>query len=81
MMENTAITEFGNRSIDPATVKGWAVDADPENDPTYPIKDRNNGEHNGYSWDRPRQQEADVEVLHSNERPNLAAAFGKTLPP
>ena len=80
-MESTLIAEFGNRSIDPSTVKGWAVDADPENDPTYPIKDRNNGEHKGYSWDRPEQQDVDVEVLHSNERPNVSAAFGDTLPP
>ena len=81
MMENPTITEYGNRRIDPSTVRGWAVDADPDNDPTYPIKDRNNGEHAGYSWKRPDQQEEDVEVLHSNERPNLSAAFGTTLPP
>lgn len=80
-MENAAIREFGNERIDPFAVKGWGVDADPDNDPTYPIKDRNNGEHSGYSWRRPDQQSVDVEVLHSNERPNVSAAFGDTLPP
>jgi hypothetical protein len=67
--------------IDPETVPGWGVDADPENDPVYPIKKRNNGEHAGYSWQRPAQQRATVEVLHSNERPNLAAVFGTVTPP
>lgn len=67
--------------IDPTQVKGWAVDADPENDPTYPMKHRNNGEHRGYTWERPPQQTATVEVLQSNERPNLTAVFGTSTPP
>jgi hypothetical protein len=62
-------------------VKGWGVDADRKNDPTYPIKRRTNGEHRGYSWERPSQQPATVEVLHSNERPNLSTAFGTSTPP
>ena len=70
-----------NKTIDPSQVKGWGVDADPENDPTYPMKNRNNGEHEGYSWDRPTQQHSNVEVLHSNERPNVSAAFGTSTPP
>ena len=79
-MEALAIHN-NNQMIDPSQVKGWGVDADPDNDPTYPMKVRNNGEHAGYTWDRPTPQQADVEVLHSNERPNLSAAFGTTLPP
>ncbi|HYE19326.1 MAG TPA: hypothetical protein VEA69_12830 [Tepidisphaeraceae bacterium] len=67
--------------IDPSQVVGWGVDADPENDPTYPMKRRNNGEHAGHTWDRPPQQRTDVEVLHSNERPNLTAVFGESTPP
>src|SRR5918997_6534862 len=67
--------------IDPSQVKGWGVDADPQNDPTYPMKKRNNGEHAGYSWERPVQQPVSVEVLHSNERPNVSAAFGTSTPP
>ncbi len=66
---------------DPSQVKGWGVDADPQNDPTYPMKKRNNGEHAGYSWERPPQQPPTVEVLHSNERPNLTAVFGTSTPP
>ena len=69
------------RRVDPSQVKGWGVDADHGNDPTYPMKRRNDGEHEGYSWERPAQQPAEVEVLHSNERPNLSAAFGTSTPP
>ena len=66
---------------DPAQVKGWGVDADPENDPTYPMKNRTDGEHAGYSWERPPQQPITVEVLHSNERPDLTSVFGTSTPP
>lgn len=69
------------RSIDPADVPGWGIDADPDNDPTYPMKRRNDGEHAGYTWDRPQQQPVEVEVLHSNERPNVSAVFGTATPP
>ena len=67
--------------IDPTQIKGWGVDADSKNDPTYPIKRRNNGEHAGYSWERPTQQPVNVEVLHSNERPGVTAVFGTSTPP
>ncbi len=62
-------------------IKGWGIDADPKNDPTYPIKKRTNEEHKGYTWQRPEQQPIDIEILHSNERPNVSAVFGNTLPP
>jgi hypothetical protein len=70
-----------NTTIDTSQVKGWGVDANPKNDPTYPMKNRNNGEHAGYSWERPPQQPIDVEVLHSIERPNVTATFGTSVPP
>ena len=62
-------------------IKGWGVDADPENDPTYPMKNRTNEEHKGYTWERPLQQSENVEILHSNERPNITAVFGTSTPP
>jgi hypothetical protein len=62
-------------------IKGRGVDADPKNDPTYPMKSRNDGEHAGYSWERPPQQPITVEVLHSNERPDVTAVFGTSTPP
>ena len=66
---------------DSSQIKGWGVDADPNNDPTYPMKHRNNGEHAGYSWERPLQQPITVEVLHSNERPDVTSVFGTSTPP
>jgi hypothetical protein len=70
-----------NTKIDPSQVKGWGVDADPSNEPTYPMRHRVEGEHDGYSWERPAQQSETVEVLQSNERPNLSAVFGTSTPP
>ena len=62
-------------------IKGWGIDADIKNDPTYPIKKRNNAEHDGYSWERPAQQDETVEILKSVERPNLSAVYGTSKPP
>lgn len=65
-----------------AHIKGWGVDINPKNDPTYPIKDpRTDVEQQGYTWERPAQQPQTVEVLHSNERPNVSAVFGTVAPP
>src|ERR687897_3192818 len=66
---------------DPSRINGWGVDADPKNDPTYPMKNRDDGEHAGYSWERPPQQPITVEVLHSNERPDVTSVFGTSTPP
>jgi hypothetical protein len=70
-----------NTDKDYSHIKGWGVDADPKNDPTYPIKHRTNEEHKGYSWERPPLQPVNIEVLHSNERPNVTAVFGTSVPP
>ncbi len=69
------------RLVDTSKIKGWSVDANPENDPAYPMKRRNNGEHAGYTWQRPTQQPVNVEVLHSNERPHVTSVFGTSTPP
>lgn len=68
-------------NIDHPDIKGWGVDADPKNDPTYPMKHRNDGEHHGRNWERPPLQPVDVEVYHSIERPDLTAVFGTAEPP
>jgi hypothetical protein len=31
-----------NTPIDPKQIKGWGIDADPKNDPTYPMRARMN---------------------------------------
>jgi hypothetical protein len=66
---------------DHSQINGWGVDADPKNDPTYPMRNRNNDEHAGYSWERPPQQPIAIEVLHSNERPDVTSVFGTSTPP
>jgi len=64
-----------------AHIKGWGIDADPKNDPTYPMRHREKEEEKGYTWERPAQQPVNIEVLHSNERPNVSAVFGTSAPP
>jgi hypothetical protein len=62
-------------------IKGWGIDADPENEPTYPMKHYTGDDHKRINWQRPPQQPLTVEVLHSNERPNVTAVFGTSVPP
>ncbi|WPY99312.1 hypothetical protein [Christiangramia sp. OXR-203] len=82
MTEKNNIDSFVNkRGGDHSHIKGWGIDANPKNDPTYPMKHRSDEEIKGYTWDRPEQQETDIEVLHSIERPNITAVFGTAAPP
>src|SRR4051812_28091835 len=80
-MENREIESLENSRIDPPQVKGWGIDADAKNDPTYPMRIRENETEKGYTWERPTLQPVEVEVLHSNERPNVSAVFGTANPP
>ena len=59
-------------------IKGWGVDADPENEPTYPMKEA--GEET-QDIPRPALQTSEKEILQSNERPYMTAVFGTTVPP
>jgi hypothetical protein len=56
-------------------IKGWGIDADPENDPTYPMRNRREGS-SKYKREGQTQQPVLQEVLHSNERPNISAVYG-----
>jgi len=67
--------------IDPATVVGWGVDADPENDPTWPMRDRSGDDGPGMNWTRPQVQDADVEILQSVEHKSQPASVGTSTPP
>src|SRR5215216_3303152 len=62
-------------------IKGWGIDADPKNEPTYPMKKYTGDDHNRLNYDRPPLQPVDIEILHSNERPNVTAVFGTSTPP
>ena len=68
-------------AADFAHIPGWGIDADPRNEPTYPMRQRTGEEHDGRSWVRPEQQVLDREVLHSIERPDYTAVVGNSVPP
>jgi hypothetical protein len=77
-MENVAEKNLADKY---AHIKGWGIDADPENEPTYPMKKWTGDDHKRINWKRPPLQPVNVEVLHSNERPNMTAVFGTPVPP
>ena len=68
------------KAVDTSLITGWGVDANPQNDPTYPYRDRSQDDHSG-EWRRPTQQKPDVELLKSVEHKWLPAVFGTSSPP
>jgi len=76
-----AAAERARPTIDPSTVTGWGVDADPDNDPTWPMRDRSKDDGSGLNWARPPQQAAEVEVLQSVEHVRRPATVGTSTPP
>ncbi|HYG01422.1 MAG TPA: hypothetical protein VD927_03205 [Chryseosolibacter sp.] len=62
-------------------IKGWGIDANPDNNPTYPMKDWNGADYDRLDYERASQQPLNVEVLHSNERPGITRVFGTVTPP
>jgi hypothetical protein len=65
----------------PKDIPGWGMDADPENDPTYPMKHANGADHQRLNYERPPQQPIDMEIFHSVERPDITRVFGTSTPP
>jgi hypothetical protein len=63
------------------TIEGWGVDADPSNNPTYPMKHYTGADHQRLEYERSKQQMPREEVLHSNERPGITRVFGTSSPP
>ena len=66
--------------VDTATIPGWGVDADPENDPTYPMRHVED-QTRGLTWERPAQQRPTVEILQSVEHNRRPAVVGTSTPP
>jgi hypothetical protein len=62
-------------------IKGWGIDADPRNEPTYPMKNYTGDDHNRLRYEKPSQQPVNMEVLHSNERPGITAVYGTAAAP
>ncbi|RYD64382.1 MAG: hypothetical protein EOP58_09660 [Sphingomonadales bacterium] len=67
--------------VDTSTIPGWGVDADPMNDPTYPIRDQSSDHGLTRKWVRPPVQQPDVEVLQSIEHIRQPAVVGTSTPP
>ncbi len=62
-------------------INGWGMDADPKNEPTYPMKKYTGDDYRRLNYQKPPQQPVTVEILHSNERPGVTAVFGTSNPP
>ena len=62
-------------------IKGWGMDADPEDEPNYPYKKYTGDDHNRLNYQPPTQQPQNVELLMSIERPRKSAVFGTSTPP
>jgi hypothetical protein len=62
-------------------IPGWGMDADPENDPTYPMKHWNGADHERIHYEKAPQQPRNIEVLQSIERPSITRVFGTSTPP
>jgi hypothetical protein len=62
-------------------IPGWGVDADPANNPTYPMRHVEDQRTRGLAWNRPALQEPDVEILRSIEHNRLPAVVGTSTPP
>jgi hypothetical protein len=75
--------EIANRNMDSRVmdIPGWGMDADPENDPTYPMKRYNGADHDRLNYVKAPQQRQYIEVFHSIERPNITRVFGTSTPP
>lgn len=88
VLENK-IAEFQDRKIADRNmtddrikdIPGWGMDADPENDPTYPMKHSNGADHERLNYEKAPQQRQDMEILHSIERPGVTRVFGTSTPP
>ncbi|WP_158827112.1 hypothetical protein [Mucilaginibacter lacusdianchii] len=62
-------------------IPGWGMDADPENDPTYPMKHWNGADYQRINYEKPPQQRVNMAVFHSIERPGITRVFGTSTPP
>jgi hypothetical protein len=67
--------------VDTSQIPGWGVDAEPRNDPTWPMRDRSEDDSPGRNWVRPSPQPQDIEVLMSIEHTERPAVFGTSTPP
>lgn len=84
MEENTKTTSRTDteiRSEQFAHIKGWGIDANPDDHPNAPMMHYKGDDHNRTNWQRPPLQPLEVEVLKSNEHARYPAVHGTSTPP
>jgi len=83
MIERKTAPSSDDRQIAsaPKNIPGWGMDADPENDPTYPMKRHTDADHQRLDYEKAPQQPENMEVLRSIERPTITRVFGTSVPP
>jgi hypothetical protein len=69
------------KTMDTSAIVGWGVDANRENNPTYPMRDRSAEDRAGTDWVSPPAQHSTVEVLQSVEYNRRPAVIGTSTPP
>jgi hypothetical protein len=72
---------MNNAVVDTSKIPGWGIDADPENDPAFPMRHSEDLQSRGLTWERPAEQQPDVEILQSIEHNRLPAVVGTSTPP
>lgn len=78
---DVSVSDSRDRRLDTSEIPGWGVDADPDNDPTYPYRDRARDPGLRSDWERPVLQHQDMEILQSIEHIRRPAVFGTANPP
>jgi len=68
-------------NTDYKNINGWGIDADPKNEPTYPMKNWTGDDHKRIHWDRPQLKSVNTEILKSVEHARMPAVFGTSVPP
>ena len=81
-METKAVSGLDRKIADShKDIPGWGMDADPENDPTYPMKNWTGADHDRLNYEKAPQQPVNEEVLQSIERPAITRVYGTSVPP
>jgi hypothetical protein len=78
LLETNTDRRMASREND---LPGWGIDADTDNNPTYPMKKYTGADHERSNYEKSTQQTQNIEVLHSTERPSISRVFGTSVPP
>ena len=61
-------------------IPGWGMDADPENDPTYPMKHWNGADHQRFNYEKPPQQPIESSLRLEVATDRAGVAFVEPIP-